>query len=299
MDIGKLGVFYFLDQLTAIEAAEFAQSVELMGYGALWYPEAVGRNSMVTAGWLLSQTTNIAIASGIANIFARDAQSSAAARNALNELSGGRFLMGLGVSHPPLVEDMRGHTFSKPLQRMRDYLEKMGQAVYQAPMPEASGETVLAALGPKMTALAGEMTDGAHPYNVTPEHTAKAREILGPDKKLYVEQKILLETDAEKARAIAKESLAMYFPLVNYQKNWARLGFESEDWEQPSNKLLDAMVFWGDAESINQKIEQHFEAGADHVCLQPLGEKPLETLARFGPGSSSQDELTERGALRR
>lgn len=299
MNIGKLGVFYFLDNLSAPQLAEFAQSVELMGYGCLWYPEAVGRNSMVTATWALSQTTRLVVASGIANIFARDAQATAAAQKALNELSGGRFLLGLGVSHPPLVEDMRGHRYEKPLQRMREYLEKMKQATYVAPAPEKSGETVLAALGPKMIALAGETTDGAHPYNVTPEHTARAREILGPDKKLYVEQKILLETDPDKARGIARETLSMYLPMVNYQNNWARLGFESEDWEQPSDKLLDAMVYWGDEETINGKLEHHFQAGADHVCLQPLGENPLDTLRVFAPGASGQDELTERGALRR
>lgn len=283
MNIGKLGVFYFIDAFTAPQAANFARSVEKMGYGALWYPEAVGRNSVVTAAWLLSQTTELVVASGIANIFARDAQASAAARASLNELSGGRFLLGLGVSHPPLVEDMRGHSFNKPLTRMKEYLKKMEKAVYQAPAPEKSGETVLAALGPKMTTLAGEMTDGAHPYNVTPAHTAKAREILGPNKKLYVEQKIVLETDPQKARAIAKESLAIYLPMVNYQKNWAREGFQPEDWEKPTDKLLDAMVAWGDAETINKRIQEHFQAGADHVCLQPLGDDPLATLKPFAP----------------
>ena len=283
MNIGKLGVFYFTDALTAPQAADFARSVEQMGYGALWYPEAVGRNSMVTAAWLLSQTTDLVIASGIANIFARDAQAAAAARASLNELSGGRFLLGLGVSHPPLVEDMRGHSFTKPLTRMREYLKKMEKAVYQSPAPATMGETVLAALGPKMTELAAEMTDGAHPYNVTPDHTAKARAILGPNKKLYVEQMIVVETDPEKARAVAKQSLSMYLPMVNYQKNWAREGFQSEDWEQPSNRLLDAMVAWGDAETVNKRIQEHFDAGADHVCLQPLGENPLDTLKPFAP----------------
>jgi probable F420-dependent oxidoreductase len=284
MSIGKLGVFTFIDMMSASDAADFARTVQDLGYGALWYPEAVGRNSMVTAAWLLSQTTTLTVASGIANIFARDAQAAAGARHALNEMSGGRFLMGLGVSHAPLVEDLRGHSFKNPLQRMRDYVEKMNGAIYQSPKPKTSGELVLAALGPKMTALAGEVSDGAHPYNVTPEHTAKAREILGPEKKLYVEQKVLLETDPLKARAVAKANLSFYLPMINYQKNWARLGFQAADWEQPSDKFLDAMVAWGDESAIRQRIDEHYQAGADHVCIQPLGD-PAEVLRLLAPGS--------------
>ncbi len=283
MQIGKLGVFSFLDTMSAPDMASFAQAVEGMGYGALWYPEAVGRNSMVAAAWLLSQTNSLVVASGIANIYARDAQAAAGARHALNEMSGGRYLMGLGVSHAPLVEDMRGHVFKKPLARMRDYVAKMEQATYGAPAPERSGELVVAALGPKMAALAGEISDGAHPYNVTPEHTAKTREILGPNKKLYVEQKVLLETDPARARAAAKENLSFYLPMVNYQKNWARLGFEPSDWEEGSDRLMDAMVAWGDASALRKRVEEHLEAGADHVCIQPLGDA-MAALEALKPG---------------
>ncbi len=295
----NLGVFFFIDTLSATEAGDFARTVEALGYRALWYPEAVGRNSMVTGAWLLAQTASLTVASGIANIFARDAQASASARLALNEMSGGRFLMGLGVSHAGLVEDVRGHSFQKPLQRMRDYVERMKSAIYQSPMPENNNELVIAALGPKMTALAGELSDGAHSYNVTPEHTAKAREILGPEKKLYVEQKVLLETDPSKARAVARESLAPYLSMINYQKNWARLGFTDSDWEQPSDKLLDAMVAWGDESALRKRIEEHFEAGADQVCIQPLTD-PGEVLRLLAPrGSASENDPLERGTIRR
>lgn len=289
MNIGKLGVFYFCDLMAAQPLADFARKLEKWGYGALWFPEAVGRNSLVTASWLLSNTESLVVASGIANIFARDAQAAAAGRRALDEHSGGRYLMGLGVSHPPLVEDMRGHVYDSPLQRMRNYLEKMSQAAYQAPVSDRQGELVLAALGPKMTALAGELSDGAHPYNVTPEHTARAREILGPDKKLYVEQKVLLVSDPVKARAMAKEALAFYVPMVNYQKNWDRLGFSREDYEGCSDRFLDAMVAWGDETAIRRRIEEHLAAGADHVCIQPLGEpeRVLELLAPKAVGSLS------------
>lgn len=278
MDIGKYGVFYFLDNLTAPKAVEFAQEVERLGYGALWYPEAVGRNSMVTASWLLAHTSKLFVASGIANIYARDPQATVAAQKALNELSGGRYLLGLGVSHAPLVEDLRGHSFHKPLARMREYLEKMSQAVYQAPEAGVSGEVVIGALGPKMTELAAELTDGAHPYNVTPEHTAFARRLVGPNKKVYVEHKVVLETDPEKARAAAKQSLDFYLGLPNYSNNWKRLGFSDEDLAGPSDHFLDELVYWGDADTIVKKLNRHLEAGADHVCIQPLGENPLECL---------------------
>lgn len=278
MDIGKYGVFYFLDSLTAGQAADFAKEVERLGYGALWFPEAVGRNSMVTAAWLLSHTGRLVVASGIANIYARDPQAAVAARKALDELSGGRYLLGLGVSHAPFVEDVRGHSFHKPLARMKEYLEKMGRAVYQAPAPAVSGETVLGALGPQMTALSARLADGAHPYNVTPEHTAWARKIVGPEKRVYVEHKVVLETDPHKARAAAKQSLDFYLGLPNYRNNWLRLGFSQEDLAGPSDRFLDEMVYWGDADTIARKLNRHLEAGADHVCIQPLGDNPLECL---------------------
>lgn len=283
MDIGKLGVFLFADTLTAPEAADFARKLERWGYGAFWFPEAVGRNSMVMASWLLANTERLVVATGIANIYARDAQATASARLALNEQSDNRFLLGLGVSHAPLVEAMRGHRYHKPLSAMREYLERIEQATYNAPRPEGDSELVLAALGPKMTALAGERADGAHPYNVTPEHTAWAREILGPEKRLYVEQKVLLESDPGRARAIAREALDFYMGLPNYRQNWIRLGFTEKDLNGPSDRFLDAMVAWGDESAIRARIEEHRQAGADHVCVQPLGDRDA-LLERLAPG---------------
>lgn len=271
MDIKKLGAWFFTEGLTAREAADFARQLEGWGYGALWIPEARGRNSFVHAAWLLSQTSRLVVATGIANIYARDPQATTAARFTLNEQSGGRFLLGLGVSHAPLVETLRGHDYKKPLSYMRGYLEKMGAAVYDAPMPAQKGEVILAALGPKMLELSGTHADGAHPYNVTPEHTAKAREILGPDKKLYVEQKVMLETDPAKARAAAKQLLAMYLPLPNYRNAWLTLGFTEAEIDGCADRFLDAMVAWGDEDAVAARIQAHWDAGADHVCLQPVG----------------------------
>lgn len=271
MNIGKLGVWYFTDVLSAFDAASFAREVEALGYGALWYPEAVGRESFAHGAWLLSQTTKLVLATGIANIYARDAQATHAARQALDEQSGGRFLLGLGVSHAPLVASMRGHNYNKPLSFMREYLEKMEKATYRAPEPAQRGELVLAALGPKMLELSRDKTDGAHPYNVTPEHTARARKILGPDKKLYVEQKVCLETDPAKARGVARSILQMYTSLPNYRNAWFGMGFSEGEVDAMSDRFLDAMVAWGDESAVAEKIQAHLDAGADHVCIQPLG----------------------------
>jgi probable F420-dependent oxidoreductase len=282
MDITKLGVWYHTDSMTASAAADFACLVEKLGYGALWFPEARGRNSLVHAAWLLSQTTTLVAATGIANIFARDAQAAVGGRKALDEQSGGRFLLGLGVSHAPLVENLRGHSYDKPLQRMREYLDAMGRAVYDSPAPSKSGELVLAALGSKMLELAAERTDGAHPYCTTPEHTARARSILGSGKKLYVEQKVILSTDAGEARAIARKALVFYLKADNYRRNLLTLGFTEQDLDQGSDRIIDALAVWGEKEKIQERIEQHWQAGADHVCVQPLSD-PEKTIRALAP----------------
>lgn len=274
MDIKKLGVWFFTEAMTAREAGDFARQVQDWGYGALWIPEATGRNSLVHASWLLSRTTTLVVATGIANVFGRDAQAMVGARHALNEQSDGRFLLGLGVSHAPLVERLRGHNYSKPLAYMKEYLEKMDRAMYVAPMPKEKGEVVLAALGPKMLELSRDKTDGAHPYNVTPEHTAKARAILGKGKKLYVEQKMMLETDASKARAAARETLGMYLKLPNYRNAWFGMGFSQAEVDGTADRFLDAMVAWGDEDAVAARIQAHLDAGADHVCIQPVGGEP-------------------------
>src|SRR5271170_1596072 len=231
MELGRLGVWASLDGLSAADTAAFAQRVERRGYGALWTPESRGRNVLSHAAWLLAHTERLVVASGIANIYARDAMAMANAHRGLNEQSGGRFLLGLGVSHVPLVSTLRGHAYGKPVPTMRTYLEAMGAAPYQAPAPVAPPRTVLAALGPQMLKLAAERADGAHPYNVTPEHTAAARHILGPGKLLCPEQMVLLETDPARARRGARAGLAHYLALENYVNNWRRLGFRDVDFD--------------------------------------------------------------------
>ena len=183
------------------------------------------------SSWLLANTKTLVIATGIANIYARDAMAMAAAQLTSAEQSGGRFLLGLGVSHVPLVEGVRGHVYEKPIAKMRAYLETMAKIYYISPRPAEKPPTVIAALGPQMLTLMAELADGAHPYNVTPEHTAQARALLGPGKFLCPEQKVMLETDPAIAREAGRRNLAVYLPLPNYRNNLLRLGFTQADLE--------------------------------------------------------------------
>jgi probable F420-dependent oxidoreductase len=198
MDLGRKGVFWFTDALTSAQLVELAQRTEELDYTALWYPEALGYESFSLGSFLLSHTNKLIVASGIANIYARDATATKQGQHTLAKLYGGRFLLGLGVSHLPMVENARGHQYRQPVATMRAYLGDMDKAVGIAPSLDEPPPTVLAALGPQMTALGGRRTNGVFPYNVTPEHTARARAIIGPDKWLCVEQKVLLVTDPSK-----------------------------------------------------------------------------------------------------
>ena len=271
MHLGRLGVWASIDGMTAAAAASFAQRVEAWGYGALWVPESRGRNVLVIAGWLLANTRTLVVATGIANIYARDPQATASGQLALAELSGGRFLLGLGVSHVPLVEGLRGHTYGKPVETMRGYLEAMRRATYAAPPPAEAPKTVIAALGPKMLALAGSNADGAHPYLVAPSHTGEARRILGPGKLLCPEQTVLAETDPARTRRIGRAWLGRYLEMVNYRNNLLRLGLAASDFAGGgSDRLADAVIAWGDAATIRRRVDEHWAAGADHVCIQAL-----------------------------
>jgi probable F420-dependent oxidoreductase len=270
MELGKLGVWTGMDGMSAAAAAAFAKRVEERGYSALWIPEGRGRNALVLASWLLSNTERLVVATGIANIYARDPVAMASGERALAEQSGGRFLLGVGVSHRPSVEG-RGHAYGRPVATMRAYLQAMRAAPYGAPQPAERPLTVVAALGPRMLALSAELADGAHPYNTAPEHTAKARSILGPGKLLCPEVWVLLETDGAKARAAARQALSRYMQLENYVNGWRRQGFGDADLAGGgSDRFVDAMVAWGDETAIRARIRQHWDAGADHVCIQPI-----------------------------
>jgi probable F420-dependent oxidoreductase len=271
MELGKLGVWYFFDGVPAAAAAEAAKRIESLGYSALWIPETVGRNPFVHASWLLANTTRLIIATGIANIYHREPGVTMAAQKTLAEQSGNRFLLGMGVSHKPLVEGVRGLEYGAPVPTMRTYLERMAASPYTAVPPSEEPPTVIAALGPQMLKLAREKCTGAHPYFVSPEHTAMARDALGPDKWLCVEQKVILESDPAKARALARPVAGIYLGLPNYRNNWLRMGLTEADLENGgSDKFIDATFAWGTVDRIKARIQAHFDAGASHVCIQPV-----------------------------
>jgi probable F420-dependent oxidoreductase len=271
MALGKLGVWYFFDGLPAQEAAAAAQRIEKLGYSALWIPETVGRNPLVHASWLLANTSTLTLATGIANIYHREPGVTLAGQNTLAEQSGNRFLLGMGVSHKPLVEGVRGLDYGPPVKTMRTYLEAMKTAPYQGVPPSEPPKTVIAALGPKMLELAASHCAGAHPYFTSPEHTAMARKIMGPEPMLCVEQKVILESDPDKARTLARPVASIYSGLPNYRNNWLRMGLEDKDFENGgSDRFIDTTFAWGTVEAIKDRIQQHFDAGATHVCIQPV-----------------------------
>lgn len=252
----------------ASKVKEAVAELEQLGYGAVWYSEGIGRESLTQAGLLLSASSHIVVATGITNIYGRDPVTAVNAQRTLSEAYPNRFVLGLGVSHIPLVERLRGHEYQKPVAKMSSYLDAMDQAPYNSVLPPAMYR-VLAALGPKMLELSAKRANGAHTYNVTPEHTATARKILGADPWLCVEQAVVLERDATKARAITRTFLKFYLTLPNYTNNFLRLGFTEEDCQNGgSDRLIDAVIAWGDLESVTRRVREHLNAGASHVCIQ-------------------------------
>jgi len=264
------GVWYFTDAMSAGQAGETAARIESLGYSTLWVPDTMGRDPFAHLAWLGSQTSTLQFATGIASIFHRHPGAMLQASNTLAEQTGGRFILGLGVSHAPMVAGVRKLDYSKPLSQMRDYLAAMDASMYMAVPPAEPPLRVLAALGPKMLELSAAATDGAHPYFVTPEHTAEAREAIGPDKLLCVEQKVIVSTDAEAARAAANVQIDRYAGLPNYRNNWKRIGFTEDEIEQRSHRFVDHVIVWGDETRVRAGIQAHYDAGADHVCIQPV-----------------------------
>jgi probable F420-dependent oxidoreductase len=279
-DLPTPGVWYFTDVMSAGEAADTAGLIEGLGYSTLWLPDTVGRDPFAHIAWLASQTTTLNFATGIANIFHRHPGPMKQVANTLGEQTDGRFMLGLGVSHGPLVAGLRGLDYSKPLTQMREYLAAMDAQPFRGQKPADPVPVVLAALGPKMLELAGTTTDGAHPYWTTPEHTAQAREIMGPDALLCVEQKICLSTDSAAARDAAKAAIAIYADLPNYRNNWLRLGFTEDEIEHRADRFIDAVVVWGDEDRVRAGIQAHYDAGATHVCIQPLSPEGPTVLDR-------------------
>jgi probable F420-dependent oxidoreductase len=268
MQLGRLGAWYSTDKLGGPQQIKaFAQTVERLGYDTLWYPESRGYESFSVGAFMLGNTTKLKLGSSIASIYARDAFTSRRGLLSLQALYGDRFILGLGVSHLPMVEGIRGHRYEKPVPAMRTYLEGITKG-------EAGADNwplAIAALGPLMLKLAASHTRGALPYNTTPQHTAEAARILGRGKWLVAEQKVTLETDPARARALGRKELSRYMVLDNYRNNWLRLGFsEAELANGGSDRFIDAMVLWGGKAKVQEGLRAHFAAGATQVCVQPV-----------------------------
>jgi probable F420-dependent oxidoreductase len=251
-------------------ARDAAREIESLGYQSLWFGENVGREPFAQAAILLAATNRLVVGTGIVNIWARDPLAMLASQLTLAEAYPGRFILGLGVSHARLVEGIRGLNYHRPLSAMRDYLDAMDglRARYRAIQPDTAPR-VLAALGPEMLALAAQRADGAHTYLVPPEHTELARGRLGAGRLLVVEQAVVIDSDLETARATARSHVRRYLPLVNYTDNLRRLGFNDGDFDHDgSDRLVDRLVACGDVSAVMKRVEDHRQAGADHVCIQ-------------------------------
>jgi probable F420-dependent oxidoreductase len=289
VDLGRVGIWTFnLDLQPMARARELAAELQELGYGAIWVPDAVGRDPLVHAALLLEATRRIAVGTGIAQIYGRDPLAMNAGWKTVSEAFPGRFVLGLGVSHQPMVEGLRGQKYRPPLTTMREYLDRMDGSMYIATEPTEPPRRVLAALGPRMLALASERTDGAHPYNVPPEHTAQAREILGPAKLLAPEQAVVLETDPVEARRVGRGHVAIYRDLPNYMNNLRRFGITDDDLaDGGSDRLVDMLVAWGDVDAIRARVQAHLDAGADHVAVQVVtrqrGALPLTEWRELAP----------------
>jgi probable F420-dependent oxidoreductase len=276
----RVGVWWTSDAWPIARSQEVARDIERMGYGSLFYGEAYGKETLTQAGAFLAATERLVVGTGIANIHARDPIAAESGARTLTALHPGRFVLGLGISHGPLVERGRGGTYTKPLATTRDYLQRM-DAVPEEVEPGARPVRLLAALGPKMIELSGTAADGAHPYLVLPAQTAVTREALGPDKWVVSEQAVAITgvngATEEDALRRAHAHLEIYSGLPNYRNSWLRQGFDESDLVRGgSDRLARAVVGIGDAKAAAASLQAHLDAGADHVVVQVLGDSPFD-----------------------
>ncbi len=271
MKLGRVGLWSADFDLQPMKKAQEAiAQVEEMGFGTVWVPEAVLREPFASTSLLLSATKNMVLATGIASLHARTAQTMQAGWKTVTEAFPDRFLLGIGVSHAPMVDGVHKGNYDKPYSTMVSYLDAMDSGIFFSPAPSTAPQRVLAALGPKMLKLAAERGLGAHPYFVPVEHTAFARKTMGAGAVLAPEQAVVFETDPDKARAIARTHMNTYTRLPNYVNNLLRFGFTADEIVKQEDRVVDAIVAWGSTENIVARIKSHFDAGADHVCVQVL-----------------------------
>jgi probable F420-dependent oxidoreductase len=286
--IGRAGIWtHHFDVLGASRCRELAAEIESQGWGSIWFPETLGRDAVSNAWLLLGATKSITVASGIASIWARNPVGMASAQQAIEEAFPGRFLLGLGVSHAPMVEFVHQKAYDKPYSAMVAYLDAMDASAYMSPKPAHPPRRVLAALGDRMLTLAASKASGAHPYLVTPEHTAHAREVMGQGPLLVPELRAYLGPRDEALEA-GRQSFAIYSTLPNYLNNLRRLGFHDDDFaDNGSDRLIDAIVAHGSVDDIKARADEHLAAGADSVALQvingSLTEPPLDVWRELAP----------------
>ncbi len=275
MNLGRIGLWTAdFDLQPMSKAQEAIAQVEEMGYGAVWVPEAVIREPFASTALLLSATKKLVLGTGIASLHARTAQTMQAGWKTLTEAFPDRFLLGIGVSHAPMVQGVHKGNYDKPYSTMVEYLDEMDKGIFFGAAPTTAPQRVLAALGPKMLKLAAERGAGAHPYFTPVEHTAFARETMGANALLAPELAVVLETDAAKAREIARKYMTTYTRLPNYTNNLKRFGFTEDEITKQEDRLVDAIVAWGSMDTVVAAVKGHLDAGADHVCIQVLTDKP-------------------------
>jgi len=271
MNLGPIGACFRSEGLAAPEAADAARRLERFGYSALWLTDSLTRDPLVHASWLLAATDALILATGIANIYLRTAVAVSGAQRALAEQSGGRFILGLGVSHPEMITGLLSQTYERPLSAMTQYLDSLESAPYAGPAFSEELPVVLAALGPKMLALAAKRSAGAFPVQVTPEYTARARAVLGPEPWLCIKQYVVLESNPVSARNAARERLGRSLSYGNYRRNLASLGFRDDDFANGgSDRLVDGIIAIGNETAVRDRITAHRAAGATHVCIEPI-----------------------------
>lgn len=279
-------IISYTDGLAVRDLEHFAQRIEELGYDSVWVTEFTGRDPYTTAAHLLARTQRIKIATGIANVYSHDAVVAAQNRQTLAELSDGRFVLGLGVSHPPMAA-MHQLAWLPPLRKMREYLDAMDATRVDSPAPAVPAPIWLAANGPKLLELVAQRLDAANTYLLPPAHTQRARNILGPDKRLNVVLPCCLCEDPERARKISRRALSIYLPLPAYQNEWRKFGFDESDWASGgSDRLIDSVVAWGDEAAIRARIDEYEASGASHIAVsayhaggQGMDWKLLEMLA--------------------
>jgi len=271
--IGPLGMWGSLTSVPATELRPFVAKVSGLGYGALWVGDGTARDPFALLAAVADAAGTMALGTSIVNIFGRDAMAARMGAMTLHELTAGRFLLGLGVSHAPMIENVRKLSYASPYTQMVEYLAAMAEAPFTAYAAPDEPTTVIAALGPRMLELARTAADGAHPYFSPVEHTAKARQILGEGKLLAPELMVAIDDDPDRARELAVEHMTRYLTLPNYVNNLLRQGFEESDVTGPSDRLIDAIVVCGTVDDVVRRVGEQHDAGADHVCVQVLTRK--------------------------